>query len=292
MRAIALIVVGAMAACALPCSIFYVYDGKHALAGDSEDWIDPNTQVWFVPKTATTYGVVYFGFGKGDYPDGGIRRALKGRELPEGGVINIEPSDAYGFPQAGMNDKGLFFGGAATDTVKTTNDKPKFDGFFADYVMRHCATVPEALKVIEQYDVGMSQGQILLGDRFGNSAVIEPGNKVLPGNGKYQIITNFRLSATRNVSCPRYKKLDAALTACDNLTVPFARDAIASVGRGPTRDSLEKKVPGTQYSVVFDLTNGVAHLYNRFDFRRAVQIDVKKETSGTPRAVTMAELFR
>ncbi|HRI43383.1 MAG TPA: hypothetical protein PLL78_09190 [Fimbriimonadaceae bacterium] len=291
MRTIALLATAAMTASAVPCSVFYVYDGRLALAGDSEDWIDPNTQVWFVPKTATTHGVVYFGFGKGEYPEGGIRRTRKGKELPEGGVINIEPSDAYGFPQAGMNDAGLFFGGAATDAVKTTNGKPKFDGFFADYVLRHCATVKEALEVIARYDVGLPQGQILLGDRLGNSAVIEAGNAILPGNGKYQVITNFRKSATKDVTCPRYKKLDTVLSAYDKLTVPFARDAIASVGRAPTRDSLEKKVPGTQYSVVFDLTNGIAHLYNRFDFRRDVRIDVKNETSGPARAMKMSSLF-
>lgn len=276
----------------MACSVFYVYDGKLALAGDSEDWIDPCGQVWFVPRTEQTYGVVYFGFGKGEYPEDGIRKSTGTRELPDGGVIDIEPSELYGFPQSGMNDQGLFFGGAATDAVSTKNGKPQFPGFFADHMMRHCATVAEALAAIEKYDVGLPQGQILIGDKHGASAVIEAGNVVIKGNGKYQVITNFRLSATRPVTCPRYQKLDAALSSCDKLTIPFACDVIASVGVAPVADSLEKKIPGTQYSVVFDMTNGVAHVYHRFDFRREVALDVKELTSKPARALKLSDLFR
>jgi hypothetical protein len=293
MRPLAILALAALATVSPACSVFYVFDGRLALAGDSEDWIDPNTQVWFVPKTATTHGIVYFGFGKGEYPEGGIKKSTSKKEPPEGGIINMDPSDAYGFPQAGMNDAGLFFGGAATDAVTTKNGKPAIPGFFADYVMRNCATVPEALEVIRKYDIGIQQGQVLLGDRHGNSAVIEAGNVIIEGNGKYQLVTNFRKSEVEcgDVTCPRYKRLDATLSQMKSLNVAFARDAIASVGVKPVHDSLAKKQPGTQYSVVFDLTNGVAHLYNRFDFSREVKLDVQALTSRPARAVKMFELF-
>lgn len=280
-----------MAANAAACSVFYVFDGKLALAGDSEDWIDPSSQVWFVPRTEATHGVVYFGFGRGEYPEDGIAKPTEKMKLPEGGVIDIDPSALYGFAQSGMNDQGLFFGGAATDAVSTTNGKPPFPGFFADHVMRHCATVPEALAAIEQYDVALPQGQILIGDKHGNSAVIEAGSVVIKGDGKHQVITNFRLSATQEVTCPRYKKLEATLSSYDTLTVPFARDAIASVGVAPVPDSLEKKAPGTQYSVVFDMTNGIAHVYKSFDFRREVALNVKELTSKPARASKLSDLF-
>jgi hypothetical protein len=288
-------VFAAVAACAFApaCSVFYLFDGRLALAGDSEDWIDPNSQVWFVPRTTTSHGVTYFGFGLGVYPEGGIKKATGKEEIPEGGVINIKPSDAYGFPQAGMNDAGLFFGGAATDAVSTRNGKPLFPGFIIDHAMRTCATVHEALAVIRKFDIGFPQGQVLIGDRLGNSAVIEAGNVVLERSGKYQIITNFRLSSVSNgqISCDRYRRLDQTFSKMGRLSVEFARDAIASVGVRPVDDSLEKRQSGTQYSVVFDMTNGVAHLYNRFDFSRSAQIDVKRETSRGERAVKIADLF-
>src|SRR5262245_2964582 len=41
----------------LPCTVFFAFDGKVALAGSNEDWADPNTQVWFVPATKDNYGI-------------------------------------------------------------------------------------------------------------------------------------------------------------------------------------------------------------------------------------------
>ena len=98
------------------CTVFFDFDGKLALAGSNEDWADANTQVWFVPPTKDTYGIVYFGFGKGEYPKGGVsNRKLK---IPKEGITKINPEDLYGLPQGGMNEKGLFFDGAATDVIK------------------------------------------------------------------------------------------------------------------------------------------------------------------------------
>jgi hypothetical protein len=52
------------------CTAFFAFDGRVAIAGQNEDWDDTNTQYWSVPKTSTTLGVLYFGFGRGDYPQG------------------------------------------------------------------------------------------------------------------------------------------------------------------------------------------------------------------------------
>ncbi|MBV6457840.1 MAG: hypothetical protein HONBIEJF_00960 [Fimbriimonadaceae bacterium] len=294
MRAFLLAIAVALGQLATACSVFTVFDGKLALAGDSEDWFDPNTQLWTIPKTDKLHGVVYLGFGKGEYPAGGIRTTGP-KKLPKNGVIGIEPSDAYGFPQAGMNDQGLFFGGAATDMLQDRkgNGKPLFPGFFVHHVLRNCATVPEALAVIRRYDIGMPQGQILLGDRHGASAIVEAGNVIIEKSGRFQIITNFRLSTVEsgNVTCARYQKLESILAPSRPLSVDFARDAIAAVSVKPIPDSLAKRQPGTQYSVVFDMTHAVAHLYNRATFERAVAVDVKAETGKAAYVKTLAALF-
>jgi hypothetical protein len=57
----------------LACTVLSAFDGRVALAGSNEDWADPNTQVWFVPATKDTYGIVYFGFGRGEYPPAALR---------------------------------------------------------------------------------------------------------------------------------------------------------------------------------------------------------------------------
>ena len=48
------------------CTVFVASDGKVTLAGDNEDLDHSYTQMWTVPATDDTYGVVYFGFGRGE----------------------------------------------------------------------------------------------------------------------------------------------------------------------------------------------------------------------------------
>ena len=117
------------------CTVFVAFEGKLALAGNNEDWGDPNTQMWFVPATKDNYGIVYFGFGRGEYPKGGISsRKLK---IPEGGITKINPADLYGLPQGGMNEKGLFFDGASTEVVKVPSvpGKKVYEGRLEDLIL-------------------------------------------------------------------------------------------------------------------------------------------------------------
>ena len=34
-----------------PCTVFYATDGSVTLAGNNEDWSDPNTKIWFFLNT-------------------------------------------------------------------------------------------------------------------------------------------------------------------------------------------------------------------------------------------------
>ena len=44
------------------CTILTASHGDKVLFGNNEDWINPNTYYWTVPRTNDTFGVVYFGF--------------------------------------------------------------------------------------------------------------------------------------------------------------------------------------------------------------------------------------
>ena len=79
------------------CTVFFAFDGKLAIAGDNEDWADPNTQIWFVPATKDNYGIVYFGFGRGEYPKGVISHQKL--DIPGGDITKVRPDDLYGLPQ-------------------------------------------------------------------------------------------------------------------------------------------------------------------------------------------------
>ena len=53
------------------CTILTASHGDKVLFGNNEDWINPNTYYWTVPRTNDTFGVVYLGFDI-FWPQGGI----------------------------------------------------------------------------------------------------------------------------------------------------------------------------------------------------------------------------
>jgi penicillin V acylase-like amidase (Ntn superfamily) len=210
------------------CTVFFAFDGKSALGGSNEDWGDPNTQIWFVPATKDNYGIVYFGFGRGEYPKGGV--ANRKLTIPDGGITKINPEDLYGLPQGGMNEKGLFFDGASTDMVRvaTTTGKETYGGQLEDLILRKCATIEEALRLIERYDFRFPQGQWLFADKSGDSFIIEAGEVIIRKKGSYQVMTNFLQSRVEpdEVSCPRHQLVSKTLADEKALSVELARSLL------------------------------------------------------------------
>lgn len=265
------------------CTVFFTFDGKLALAGSNEDWADPNTQMWFIPATKDSHGIVYFGFGRGEYPKGGVSRHKL--EIPEGDITKVRPEDLYGLPQGGMNDKGLFFDMASTDVVKLppAPGKKVYDGRLEDLIMRKCATVEEALKILEQYAFTAVQGQCLIADKTGNSFILEAGGVIIRKRTNYQVITNFRQSQVMpdKVTCPRFKLVSRSLADKKEFSV----DLIRSLLEGAAQRF-------TIYSTIFDLTNGEVYIHHQHDFNRPVKINLIEELGKGERALKIASLFK
>jgi penicillin V acylase-like amidase (Ntn superfamily) len=265
------------------CTVFFAFDGKRALAGSNEDWADPNTQMWFIPATKDNHGIVYFGFGRGEYPKGGISQHKL--EIPEGDITKVRPADLYGLPQGGMNDKGLFFDMASTDVVRfpAASGKKVYDGRLEDLIMRRCATVEEALKLLEQYAFTAVQGQCLFADKSGDSFIIEAGGVIIRKNGNHQVITNFRQSQITpdKVTCPRYKLVSRSLADKKEFSVNLVRSLL--------KETVQQF---TTYSTIFDLTNGEIYIHNQRDFDRTVKINLKEELGKPERALKIASLFK
>ena len=114
---------------------------RTAIAGQNEEWDESNTQFWVVPRTATTHGVLYFGFGRGEYPKDGIAFSPRVQEVLQGKIDQLDaltPEDLYGIPQQGVNEKGLFFGGAQAETVEqpARPGRLKYEGAIVDLILR------------------------------------------------------------------------------------------------------------------------------------------------------------
>src|SRR4029453_7630482 len=92
----------------------------------------PFTKIWFVPAETGTYGRVYLGY------------------------------DNF-WPQGGMNERGLFFDGFATDRVPAAGSARKdvFRGNLVDLAMAQCTTVDEVVALFEKYNRSFLQNSVV-----------------------------------------------------------------------------------------------------------------------------------
>ncbi|MCJ7679841.1 MAG: hypothetical protein MUP70_03865, partial [Candidatus Aminicenantes bacterium] len=128
-----------------PSTVFLAAEGGEVLVGCNEDFDFPISKISFVPGKNGQYGAVYFGF-------------------------------EIGWQQAGLNERGLFFKWNATPPVilNLSDAKEPYEGNLVEVILQQCASVEEALGLLEQYhDPVFEKAQLFLGDASGASAVVE-----------------------------------------------------------------------------------------------------------------------
>ncbi len=237
---------------AYACTAFMMSDGEVVLVGNNEDSKIPYTRVWFIPAENDRFGRVYFGYDNWS-------------------------------PQGGMNDQGLFFDYFSVPKVelKKSRDNPPFPGPFTDTMMAKCATVDDVLEMLSKYYIQWNPKiQMFVVDKTGISAVIE-GDAVVQNCDAYQVVTNFRLSRIPEDkrpcswsawSCSRYKKAEKMLLKTDTPAVAHFRDILKATHR-----SSYNLIGSTQYSNIYDLTNGLVYLYYLNDFDNRIVFNLSDE---------------
>lgn len=252
--ALAVTIILSTAVSAVPCTVFCGKRGDVVLAGNNEDWSSPHAVMTVVPPEEGKHGVVYFGF--------------------------------EGAPQqGGVNDRGLFFDYTATGLREATASKGRKKAdptALMHRVMTECATVKEALAVFEEHDLGfMKYHQTILGDRTGDSAIVE-GDTVLRRAGDFQVVTNFHQSTVppEKRTCTRFLAAERMLGDPRNVSVEGFRRILKAV-----RQDI------TQYSNIYDLTNNVVHLYLFHDFDLAVTLTLDQLFEKGKRVVKIRTLF-
>ncbi|MHC4942514.1 MAG: hypothetical protein ACYTG7_05780 [Planctomycetota bacterium] len=238
------------------CTAFCAYKGGPVLVGNNEDFFNTNTKMWYVAPAEGRYGGVYFGF-----------------------------EDLY--PQGGMNEKGLFVDGFATESYKVTksHDKPFFQGNMVVEAMATCATVEEVVDFFGNYNLTFFDTFMLMfADRTGDSVIIE-GDEFVRKKGDFQITTNFYQSKTLPlfITCDRYKIARKMLMESEEYDLDLCRRILAATHN-------ETSAP-TQYSNVYDLTNGKVYLYHFHNYAEEVVIDLKEELAKGERTIDLPSLF-
>lgn len=253
------------------CSIFYEATGNSILAGNSEDWNDINSMIKFIPSQNGKYGRIAFGF-----KDWGLEFC----------------------PYGGVNDQGLFYDWAATGTRNPNfhaEGTQNYNGVLADKMEAECATVDEAIALFKKYNSpGFGGNHIIIGDRFGNSVVIEESDNntltFIKKKGNYQIAENFLNSYLddpniyRWIHCPRYRYIDETLKDKDSISVGLFCDILQHVGSN-------RDLSPTIYSDIYDLKAGKIYIYNYYSFDEVMVVDVNKELAKGNRFFKLPELF-
>lgn len=223
------------------CTVFYACIDQIILAGNNEDWSDSNTKMWVFPATDGTLGWIKFGYKSG-------------------------------FPQGGVNQKGLFWDGTSNpwlDMPYSENNKIKLQDAIMGRVIEEASNIEEAKSIFEQfYCDDQYKAQYLLGDSSGNSLIVE-GDNVLEFSNTSQVLTNFYHSHPElgGYPCWRYETATSMLDTCSGLTVEFMAMVLSATHQ-------EGKY-STQYSIVYDLKNLMMYLFNFHNYEEYIVIDVE-----------------
>ena len=246
------------------CTAFMSSEDDLVLVGNNEDYYNPYTRIWFIPAASGQYGRVYFGYD--DWR-----------------------------PQGGMNDQGLFFDAFATAPLEVmlSKAKPKFKGNFFDKFMSECATVQDVLDLFKRYNLEfMLKFQLLIVDKAGDSAIIE-GDQIIRKKNPCQVVTNFYQSkvAYSDIPCEwykggclRYQIAESLLKENRSVSVEYFRDILKAAHQNTL-------FVQTLYSNIYDLKNGIIHLYYLHNYDHKVTINLNEELKKGRHYYDLPSLF-
>ena len=238
-------------------------DGK-VLAATNKDWNNIETRILFLPASDGKYGRVYFGYQVSQ------------------GFQNV----------GGMNDQGLWYDGASLPErldIKNYYDKPIIEGELCEKALEECASVDEVIALYEKYFTPHWQGHSMWADKYGNSVIIEFGEKDVVFIRKinpYQVMTNFYVSDIANArwyNCYRYEVANNMLSGSAEISNSLFRsilDATHQTGMTPT-----------VYSNIYDLKNGEIYIFNFHNYEEFAKINLAEQLSKGEQYLKLPALF-
>lgn len=176
-------------------------------------------------------------------------------------------------PLDGMNEKGLAVSVNMiqdSDSIEQDTEKPDITTTTAiRLLLDKAASVEEALKLLQQYDLHASMGMmvhIALADTTGRSVAVEyVDNEIVVT--ETSVLTNFYLAEGEKngigtkQSHTRYDILIKRLEDSGTMDEDEVRDALSSVSKGNFGE-----FESTEWSVVFNQTDGRATYYHRENY--------------------------
>lgn len=162
--------------------------------------------------------------------------------------------------------------------------------------MQQCKTVDEVYALLKEMNLHVLNGSILFHggmllfvDKTGKYLVVEAGKMTFGHDDKFAL-ANFSIADTKDLSTikmERYCKGVAFLNNKQlNTTLPFctALSDTMSVNRAKVGD-------GTLYTNIYDLEEGLIHLYFFHDFSKCVSFNLKEELAKGAHSYEFKALF-
>jgi tetratricopeptide (TPR) repeat protein len=155
-------------------------------------------------------------------------------------------------------------------------------------MIQECSTVDEGIKLFSEYNFkdGVWKGHYLIGDRFGNSAIIEP-LAVIRKHRPYQIATNFLQSKTdpETSTDPRYRLASKLFEQSDTISLDLFRRILKDTHMEDYNGST------TLYSYIHDLARGDVYIYNFHDYDHVVKLNIHEELKKGEHVILISSLF-
>ena len=217
------------------------------------------------------------------------------------GRMCISMETVPGWTPAGMkcmNEEGLVVTHALVPRSQTPYDpdKPHFRHNFLEKIVSECATVKQAVSMVQAYTLPREHNafvHLMLADVTGDSAVIEwvDGEvKVLRRAGPTQFMTNHLLSKPETAGGPnnRFARGSRMLPQLKDATpasiVPLLKEI--SVGA-----RIRGEETGTLDSTIWDVTGRTLHLYYKRDFDHPLIFKLDEELAQGAHTVALKDLF-
>ncbi len=228
---------------------------------------------------------------------------MKLRVTPEGdglfGRMCISMDTVPGWTPAGMkcmNDQGLAISHAVVPAGKTPfdPDKPQFRHNFLEKIVAECATVKQAIAMVQAYSLPPQHGafvHLMMADKSGDAAVIEwieDEVKVIRRTGPTLFMTNSFLSKPSTEGpksrFTRGSRMLDQLQPTPESIVPLLKEI--SVGA-----KLKGQEVGTLNSTIWDITARKLYLYYKRDFDHPLVFNLDEELAKGARTVDLPSLF-
>ncbi|MFZ6013475.1 MAG: carboxypeptidase-like regulatory domain-containing protein, partial [Bacteroidota bacterium] len=218
----------------LACFILFLSDGQRVLVGNHEDWFAKDAAIRIHSRMPGKYGAITFTF------------------LSEG------------WPQGGMNERGLFFDAARTplQEIEFSSDQKQYAGYIWQAVLDKCATVGEALNFLSQYQLpDLAESHVMLADSAGNAVVVGiDRGKVSVKRFKRNYLMQSNFSPWNPEACWRFEKAQQHLSIYPASSLDNMRNILEQTHQ----DSM------TVYSNIYDLRNKTIYTYNKRNFSNPI----------------------